>query len=314
MWKDFFYFSKGQRIAITMLMLIISAVIAFSVYISHFKSSPPPPFDDSIANIVQEFKRNLISADSLRKAERQAEYENKYKQNSSYPSNDLSYELFNFDPNTADSISLTKLGLRTYIVSNIMKYRAKGGEYKMRENFAKTYGITDEKYEELKPYIQIAQKSSQETAQETDTSTLKFKSDIKVENVIVELNAADTATLMQVKGIGAFYAQGIVRLRNELGGYVSVDQVREVYGMTEENFEKIRASFTVNPQSITKIKLNTASVDKLKRHPYLNFYQSRAIYELRRKKGKLTSIEELKKLEQLDELTIEKVLPYLDFE
>jgi DNA uptake protein ComE-like DNA-binding protein len=312
MWKDFFYFSKGQRTAIIILISTIIVVIAVSALMSRFFPTNKHPFNDSITIIVQDFKRNLLSSDSLRKAQRQAEYESKYKQykNESYPYESEIYTLFKFDPNTADSSTLAKLGLRSYTITNILKYRSKGGKFKTSESFAKTYGISKEKYEELEPYIRIAQSYDEQI----DTNTVKNKSTLKAEKILVELNSADTSLLMQVKGIGVFYAKGIIRLRNELGGFVKVDQVREVYGMKEENFEAIREFLVINSQLIRKININTASVDRLKSHPYLSFYQAKAIYELRRKKGKLANTDELKNLEELDENTIEKIKPYLDFQ
>ena len=312
MWKDFFYFSKGQRTAITILMILIIVVIAFNALTNNIFPPKSNPFDENITSQVEDFKRTLVSSDSIKKAQRQAEYENRYKQNeykSDFADN-KSHSLFNFDPNTADSITLSKLGIKPYTISNLLKYRKKGGKFKTSESFAKTYGISKEKFNELEPYIQIA-KTNEPKA---DTGSVEVRKEIKSENIIVELNSADTTLLMRIKGIGSFYAKGIIRLRNELGGFVSVNQVREVYGMKEEHFENIRESLTVNSEYIKKININTASVDRLKNHPYLNFYQAKAIYELRRKKGKLSNIEELKKLEELEEKTIEKIKDYLDFQ
>ena len=84
--------------------------------------------------------------------------------------------------------------------------------------------------------------------------------------------------------------------------------------MREENYLKIKDSFRVNQGLVQKIQVNTASVDKLKNHPYLNFYQAKAIYELRRKVGKLKSVHDLKQIEQLDEQTLVKLTPYLSFD
>ena len=84
--------------------------------------------------------------------------------------------------------------------------------------------------------------------------------------------------------------------------------------MRPENLEKIRPFCKVNTGLVQKIKVNTASVERLKGHPYLNFYQSKAIYELRRKKGKLKNIHELKILSEFTPESIAKIEPYLTFE
>jgi competence ComEA-like helix-hairpin-helix protein len=119
---------------------------------------------------------------------------------------------------------------------------------------------------------------------------------------------------MQVKGIGRGYAKGIVRFRRETGGFISVEQLREVYGMSPENFERIRSSCTVNIDLVRKINVNTATVERLNAHLYLNFYQSKAIYELRRKKGKLNGMTDLKGLSEFKPEDLSKIQPYLTFE
>ena len=115
-------------------------------------------------------------------------------------------------------------------------------------------------------------------------------------------------------GIGRGYAKGIIRFRQLTGGFVNVDQLTEIYGMRQENFEKILPFCKVNAALIKKIKVNKASVERLKSHPYLNFYQSKAIYELRRKKGKLNNINELKILSEFSSESLTKIEPYLSFE
>jgi len=131
---------------------------------------------------------------------------------------------------------------------------------------------------------------------------------------MVELNSADTTQLMQVYGIGRGYAKGIVRFRQKTGGFVSVDQLSEVYGMRQENLERIRPFCKVNTDLVKKLNVNSASIERLKGHPYLNFYQSRAIYELRRKKGKLKNINDLKVLSEFSSESLSKIEPYLNFE
>ena len=119
---------------------------------------------------------------------------------------------------------------------------------------------------------------------------------------------------MQVTGIGRGYARGIIRYRQLTGGFISVDQLSEIYGMRQENLEIIRPHCKVNQELVRKIKVNIASVERLKSHPYLNFYQSKAIYELRRKKGKLKNIKELKVLPEFTPESLAKIEPYLSFD
>jgi len=315
MWKDFFYFSKGQRIGIIVLISLILIVLAANYSLPLF--FPVKETDGSaFLKEAENFKKSLVSRDSLRQAdweskyaERQQLYEEKYKKYHNYSlskvfDNKPSYSLFLFDPNTADSTTFVRLGLKPFIASIILRYRKSGGMYRVPTDFSKTYGISAEKFKELESYIKIA-----------ELKTVKIENVIaKRSDIIVDLNSADTTLLMQVKGIGRGYAKGIVRFRQHTGGFVSVDQLGEIYGMKPESMERIRPFCKVNLDLVQKIKINTASVERLKTHPYINFYQAKALYELRRKKGKLKDFNELKVLTEFTSEALFKLKPYLSFE
>ena len=312
MWKDFFYFSKGQRIGIIVLLVLILLAIGINYLMPLFF---PVHQADGHKFLVEaeQFKRSLVSQDSLRQMEwqkqnelRQREYEAKYQnyaQSKTVKPNDK-YTLFSFDPNALDSVGFVRLGLKPIIASNILKYRKAGGRFKTKEDFGKVYGIKPEKFKELESYIAIAEiKPVQQAAQPPKRTDL-----------IVDLNSADTALLMQVKGIGRGYAKGIVRFRQQTGGFISVEQLSEIWGMKPENLERIRPYCKVSQDLVRKINVNTATAERFKSHPYFNFYQARALYELRRKKGKLKDISELKELPEFSAESIQRLKPYLSFE
>jgi len=312
MWKDFFYFSKGQRIGILVLIVLILLVLAANYTLPYFF---PVTEKDGTAFLkeAEKFKKSLLSRDSLREAdwqqkyeERQRLYKEKYKNyySSKTSENKIAYTLSVFDPNTTDSAGFVRLGLKPYIASNIQKYKKKGGSFRTPTDFAKVYGVSAEKFKELESYIKIAEIKSVKT--EIGTT--------KRVDIIVELNSADTILLMQIKGIGRGYAKGIVRFRQITGGFVSVDQLSEVYGMRPDNLEKIRPYCKVNTDLIKKINVNIASVERLRAHPYLNFYKAKAIYELRRKKGKLHGLNDLTELSELSSSDLIRLKPYLSFD
>jgi len=131
---------------------------------------------------------------------------------------------------------------------------------------------------------------------------------------VIELNAADSLALMHIPGIGASFAKRILSYKKILGGYHRIEQLQEVYGMYEELYEKITPYLTVDAGQTVKIQVNSASLDKLKSHPYINFYQAKAIVETRKKKGKLSEVAELQLLEEFSEDDWIRITPYLDFE
>jgi DNA uptake protein ComE-like DNA-binding protein len=313
MWKDFFYFTKGQRAGIIILITLIVIVLIANFLLPMFFQKPEKKNPDFIVEVHQ-FEKSLHSRESIRQAlwqkqykDRQLAYEEKYKnlyKNYTVYTKPEPVVLSAFDPNTLDSSGFVKLGLKSFIASNILKYRSRGGRFKTSDDFAKVYGISPEKMKELTPYIKIV----------IQPTEIQSKIPVKRTDIIVDLNSADTTLLMQVKGIGRGYARGIVRFRNAAGGFVSVDQLADIYGMRPENLEKIRPYCTVNQNYVRQIKVNSASVEILASHPYINFYQAKAIYELRRRKGKLKSIDDLKTLSVFASNDLPRIKPYLNFE
>lgn len=309
MWKDFLYFNKSQRIGVIVLITLIIFLASLNWVLVNFKVEEPTTNQDFI-NKALAFEKTLVERDSIRKNTWKNNYNNHERNtvfSSKYATN--TYSLFEFDPNTADSTALIKLGLKPYVASNIIKFRSKGGYFTTDENFAKVYGLTTQKYEELKPYIKIKERLTISR----DSTQKKFITTKKT-STIIELNTADTTKLMQVYGIGRGYAKAIIRFRNQTGGFVSIEQLKEIYGMTEQNYQKIIPYCQVNTSLVKKIAINTASVERLNAHPYLNFYQSKSIYEYRRQKGKIKNIQELNNLRDMNQTTIQKIEPYLSFE
>ena len=271
MWKDFLYFSKSQRIGVIVLIILILIVIILNMVLPFFFKDNY--VDTKFLSEAKSFQKNLVLRDSNEKLERYRKYKENYqKYYTSEKYNVTAYKLFSFDPNLLDSVSFTQLGIKSYVTSNILKYRKKGGVFRSKIEFSKVYGISKEKYTELEPYITF-----KENKKHTSDSIL-VKQKIEKTNLIIDLNSSDTTQLMQIKGIGRYYANAIIRFRNTIGGFVSIEQLKEIKGMRSETYELIKPFCIVNLNFVKKINVNMASVDKLNSHPYLNFYQAKAIY------------------------------------
>lgn len=220
-----------------------------------------------------------------------------------------------FDPNTADSTLLLSLGLQPWQVRSIYRYRAKGGIYRQPSDFARLYGLTVKQYKELLPYIHISDeyKPAAEVYGRTDAvrsgrDTLRYP--VKLQpGQYVTLDDADTASLRKVPGIGRYYASRIVRYRNDLGGYVSVAQLSEIEGIPEAAL----SYFRVTGGAVRKLNLNRLTLNELKHHPYINFYQARRIIDYRRLKGPLHSIDDLRLLKDFSQRDIDRLRPYVEF-
>jgi len=219
-----------------------------------------------------------------------------------------------FDPNTADSSTLVHLGFKPWQAKNMVKYRAAGGRYRKPEDLKKLYGMTDSMYQALTPYIYIAREEVDSVSVDSlrKDSLPRWKEENK--DTILNLRTADTVELKMIHGIGSYRARQIVRYREQLGGFVSVEQVLEAKGMENVDADSLLAHFWIDSVKIEPMNVNSVGVQRLSRHPYLRFEQAQAIYELRRKKIRLDSIQQLQQIECISAETLEKIAPYLNFD
>ena len=219
-----------------------------------------------------------------------------------------------FDPNTADSSTLVHLGFKPWQARNMVKYRAAGGKYRKPEDLKKLYGMTDSMFQALTPYIYIAREEVDSVAVDSLRKDSLPRWEEENKDTILNLRTADTVELKMIHGIGSYRARQIVRYREQLGGFVSVEQVLEAKGMENVDADSLLAHFWIDSVKIETMNVNSVGVQRLSRHPYLRFEQAQAIYELRRKKIRLDSIQQLQQIECISAETLEKIAPYLNFD
>lgn len=292
----FFYLQKSDRRTIILLLcVIVAAVVVIKV------------IDDGS---TEEAAPTLQVTDKQDHRQRQQPRSHAY-----YQTEERKAELFPFDPNTADSTQLLRLGLQPWQVRNIYKYRAAGGVYRQPRDFARLYGLTLKQYRRLEPYIRIKEEDmpaeryfyKYEPIEERDT--MKYPIKLQAEERIV-LNRADTAQLRKVPGIGPYFARKIVEYRERLGGYYRVQQLLEI-----EDFPETAVDFFIIPDDtqLRKLNINRLSLNELKRHPYLNFYQARAIVDYRRLHGTIQSLDQFSLLRDFPREAIERLTPYVEY-
>ncbi len=288
----FFYLQKSDRRVILLLLGIIVAALV----VGYFFDGEP-----------EEAAMEEVPAQKAGKQQ--------HPKASYYQGEPKQPELFPFDPNTADSTQLLRLGLQPWQVRNIYKYRAAGGIYREPSDFARLYGLTLKQYRQLEPYIRISEDyqpaarfiSKDVTMEERDT--MRYPVKLQPQERIV-LNTADTAQLRKVPGIGHYFARKIVEYRERLGGYVCVQQLLEI-----ENFPDTAVNYFIIPDDtqLRKLNLNRLSLNELKRHPYISFYQARAIVDYRRLHGPLESLQQLSLSRDFPPEAIRRLAPYVEF-
>lgn len=220
---------------------------------------------------------------------------------------------FEFDPNSIGDKEWQRLGLSIKQIRVIRNYVSKGGKFYKKEDLKRIYSIPESQYSLLEPYIRIEAVISQGK----NVKEIKFAKPADSKDHIpvplIELNSADSLLLLSVKGIGPAFASRIIRFRDRLGGFYTLEQLREVYGIDSLKFSQLQGRFSVNARLVQKIDPNTAGFEQFKKHPYLTYKQMNAIIQYRKQHGNFHSIEDLKKVAILNEEIIRKIEPYFAF-
>src|SRR4030095_9380470 len=178
------------------------------------------------------------------------------------------------DPNTISTSDWKRLGLREKTINTIQNYLTKGGHFYKPDDLQKIYGLHDDEYERLKPFIKIESNTSKTN---DDFVSSKSKDEIQPTKIyaarysIIDINTADTTAFISLPGIGSKLAVRIVTFREKLGGFYSVEQIGETYGLPDSTFQKIKQYLKLDNLSVKKININTATVDEMKAHPYIKF-------------------------------------------
>lgn len=225
-------------------------------------------------------------------------------------------ESFPFNPNTADSATLLRLGLPAWMVGNALKYRRKGGRWRSVDDFRRLYGLTEADYQRLRPYIIIDEADlprrqlAAEGLEQKETER-KYPEKYEEGTVVLDLNTADTAALKGIPGIGSYLARKIVAYREALGGYVSTAQVAESAEGLPEGVERwFRVSGAETPR---RFNVNKASFKELVHHPYLSFEQVKEIMNYRQRFGALRDWSDMKLSPYFSPDDFARLAPYSSF-
>lgn len=297
--KTFFYLQRNDRRAIMATLIVLTVAVGLTIYIGDEGQTASTTQADSTATAPNRNQGNGGGQQAV----------------AYYDTGGRRAELFPFDPNTADSTQLLRLGLAPWQVRNIYKYRAAGGIYRQPRDFARLYGLTAGQYRRLEPYIRIsddyrpaaeAYPAEPRPAYVRDTTRYPLK--LKP-GQHVALNTADTALLKRVPGIGSGFARAIVRYRERLGGFYSTAQLMEIGNFPQSALPY----FTADPSLCHKLNVNRLTLSQLRRHPYIGFYQAKTIIDHRRLHGPLRSLDDLRLYKDFPPETIERLRHYIEF-
>jgi competence protein ComEA len=345
---DYLTFTKKERKGIVVLLIIIVLLLIAPYFLPYFQKNKSATVTTDLQNLLANLeiekdtglpqrnynRRNYVQKDF--DENRFVDYSPKWK---NYAAN-FTGTLFEFDPNTLDAAGWEKLGVKEKTAATIQNYISKGGQFKQPEDITKIYGLSDEMVERLLPYVriegssqmsqsgQVGQNSQMSQGSQmsqnsqmgqvgndgnrqsfvANTSTAKATT-----NFLIDINTADTIAFKKLPGIGSKLSARIIVYRNKLGGFQTVAQLGETYGLADSTFQKIKGNLVCNGNGIVKININTANEEQL-RHPYISKNIANNIIQYRNQHGKYAQLIDLKKLALIDEESFNKMAPYLTTE
>jgi len=367
--KDYFAFTRGEKRGTVVFIAIIIILIVANFSVTLFKKNTQTDFSE-FEEAIKEFEAAISSK----------------KESNSQIS--LSIDLFDFNPNTISNKEWLKLGFKEWQIQTIKNYKAKGGNWKTKNDVSKIYGIEESHFEQLKPFILLPEKFKKKentyakkerveieyfdfnpnTTSKEEWKKLGFK-DWQIKTIFnyksnggswksktdvqkiyglseadysileayillpettekkeysnnkkdyskkIDVNTANAKELRNLKGIySEKYAEIIIKHRDQLGGFISKEQLKDVWNMTPETYDGLINQVVIGKYEPKKININSSSAQQLKSHPYINWKTANAIYKYRKANGNYKNIEDVKKIHLINKKTYLKIAPYLTIE
>ncbi|UYQ93310.1 helix-hairpin-helix domain-containing protein [Chitinophaga horti] len=282
--RDYLDFSARERAGVLLLSFVILILYAVPYITPHFREVPA--IDK--AGFEQEMAA-LMAAPPVREAVF-----------TPVAATRLSPTLF--DPNTLLLEGWQRMGVKERTAKSILKFVSKGGRFRQAEDLQKIYTLDKATYEQLLPYVRIAEKRD---------TVFRQPFVARIGPQPIDVNVADSAAWEQLPGVGPGFARRIVRFRERLGGFYFMEQVRETYGLPDSVFNKIQPFLRIGSISLRKIDINHIDEKSLAQHPYIDTKLAAQLIRYRSVHGPFGAVEDLKKLPLVDDIIYRKIENYI---
>ena len=326
--RRYFGYSRGEaRGLVGLLALMLAAIVAPMLLRPELPAYLPAADQKGLDQLVASLKEHRATDQSFATRYPRREYKKFERGGSRYPTI-AQVPLAAFDPNALTAEDWEARGVPHFVAGRIVKYRAAAGGFKAKAQIKKMYGLDEDVYHRLAPFMQLPAEAPGR-AERPEYTTHKPGPDGKFPPFAAtagkfpskprnlkpfDLNTADTTQLMQIRGIGASRAKWVVKYRNQLGGYLREDQLDEVFVLRDapdlrdslKKYTFVAAGFAPMP-----VRVNTASFDELYPHPYIRKGLARVIVAYRNQHGPFKTVEDLKQIPILKREDWEKMRPYL---
>lgn len=206
------------------------------------------------------------------------------------------------DPNTAPIESLISVGMSEKLAKRIVAYRQTGGKFYKNSDLLRIYGMDSASFDKINRYITIAEIPSPKRIRRSSRPQLTRNN----------INDADTAAFKSVFGIGEKLSLRIIKYRDALGGFVKIDQLKEVYNLDTAVIGRISLRFEIKSGFKPKqLSINNAGRQELAAHPYIRGKVADAIVAYRFQHGPYKEIKELRNITIIDSVAFNRMFPYL---
>lgn len=352
-WKqwvgEYFHFTRSERIAVTVVLaglflikvapyywpvrepahvqvpdsLLQQLIAADRSFESDYRSSSPNSqsvrsdsrsFDSgnrsfgsnprSVGSNHRSYSSNELSLSSYKK-----KYSERWSSTNAAPA-----ELFRFDPNLATEADLERLGLTPSMIRTFVKFRDKGGRFRSPEDIRKIYGIPPALAERLEPYVQIKSERAGGPALFADVKKQRIRKAQAGSIISIDINRADSLDWLALPGIGPKLSSRILQYRDRLGGFYTIEQVAEVFGLADSVYQRIRGYLRIESPQPRQVNINEARLEELAAHPYIRWKLADAIVNYRATHGGFRDSRELAKLHMVNEELLNKLIYYCKIE
>jgi competence protein ComEA len=271
--KEYFSYSLVERKAIWIIILVIIVLIL-------------------IPNVFSFFHKNTQSQSNINFAEIDSNF--KLKQAKKTTTIRVTQP---FDPNKLSKTDWIEMGLNAHTAQIIENYTKKGGRFWEKSDLLKIHDFDSAFYGQICPFIEI---ENTDTFHKKVIKSKEYKAFYEPSNktnkkkeLIIEINSADSAQFEKLSGIGSILASRIIKFRNLLGGFYSVNQLNEVHGLRPETYNIILPHIYCDSLKINKLDLNSASESEFRKHPYIGKYKAGLIIKYRNFAKKIANPSEL---------------------
>jgi competence ComEA-like helix-hairpin-helix protein len=294
--NDLFYFSRKEKNGIVLVLILNLLIYSWPDVYDYFLNRK-----DSAIQI----KKLPEASNGFQKANDESIAKDNDTENYSTIIEHRKANYFEFDPNNCTRDNWIRLGVKEKTAETIIKYVSKGGKFKSPEDLKKIWGLSPTQVKDLMPFVKIISTPKIENKKNMNSHFETTNS-----NKIIDVNTADSLLLESLPGIGPTLAVRIIKYRNKLGGFYTREQLKEVWGLPDSVFHKVKEK-VIFSDNANKININTADFLKLKSHPYIGYKLANTIINYRNQHGNFKSLEDIQKIILIDEKMFNRLSHYL---